>query len=104
MTVLCANPNLARQEWLSRYGEPAMNARELIDSASFGPDALKVSGRAFDEAWANIAGSFHDPLTVQATRLKLANAILAAGKANGPDDVGLSRGKGPTRAAALRNS
>jgi hypothetical protein len=79
-------------------------APELFDSAAFGPDALKVSGRAFDEAWANIAGSFHDPLTVQATRLKLANPILGAGKANGPDDVGLSRGKGPTRAAALRNS
>jgi hypothetical protein len=77
-------------------------APELFDSAAFGPDALKVSGRAFDEAWASIAGSFHDPLTVQATRLKLANPILAAGKANGPDDVGLSCGKGPTRAAALR--
>jgi hypothetical protein len=70
-------------------------APELFDSAAFGPDALKVSGRAFDEAWANIAGSFYDPLTVQATRLKLANPIPAAGKANGPDDVGLSRGKGP---------
>ena len=59
-----------------------MNARELIDSASFGPDALKVIGQAFDEAWVSIAGSFDEnPLTVQAARLKLANAILAAAKA-----------------------
>ena len=65
-----------------------MNARELIDSASFGPDALKVIGQAFDEAWASIAASFDEnPLTIQATRLKLANAILAAVKANGHDDV-----------------
>jgi len=49
-----------------------------------------------------IAGSFHEnPLTAQETRLKLANAILAAVAANGPDNVGLSRGKGPTRAAPL---
>ena len=65
-----------------------MNARELIDNASFGPDALKVIGQAFDEAWASIAGSFDEnPLTVQAARLKLANAILAAARANGHDDV-----------------
>jgi len=27
-----------------------MKARKLIDGASFGPDALKVTGQAFDEA------------------------------------------------------
>jgi hypothetical protein len=65
-----------------------MKARELIRCASFGPDDLKVIGRAFDEAWASIAGSFDEnPLTVEVARMRLANAILAAVKANGPDDV-----------------
>ena len=65
-----------------------MKAPELIDDAAFGPDTLKVIGQAFDEAWASIAGSFDEsPLAVEAARLKLANAILAAAKANGANDV-----------------
>src|SRR5262249_27330899 len=28
-----------------------MKARQLIDGASFGPEALKVIGQAFDDAW-----------------------------------------------------
>jgi hypothetical protein len=38
-----------------------MRAREHIDHAAFGPDALKVIGQAFDEAWQEIAGNFGDP-------------------------------------------
>jgi hypothetical protein len=53
-----------------------MKARELIDGASFGPDALRVIGRAFDEAWASIAGNFSDEQVV-AARLRLATAVLA---------------------------
>ena len=54
-----------------------MKARHLIESASFGPDALKVIGQAFDEAWALIAGNFgSDPLVIESARLSLANAIL----------------------------
>jgi hypothetical protein len=54
-----------RLGWLSTYtpklragrlpGEAIMRARQLIDTASFGPDALKVIGEAFDAAWAEIA-------------------------------------------------
>jgi len=55
-----------------------MRARQLIERASFGPDALKVMGEAFDVAWAEIAGNFgNDPLVIEAARMKLANAILS---------------------------
>jgi len=53
-----------------------MKARELIDGASYGPDALKAIGRAFDEAWDSIAGNFSKE-QVAAARLRLANALLA---------------------------
>ena len=55
-----------------------MRARGLIDKASFGPDALKVMGEAFDAAWAEIAGHFgNDPVVIEATRMQLANAIIS---------------------------
>ena len=55
-------------------GQP-MEARRLIDGAAFGPGTLKVIGRAFDEAWQDIAGNFGED-RVLAARLKLANIIL----------------------------
>ncbi len=55
-----------------------MRARQLIDDASFGPDALKAIGDAFDAAWAEISDTFRtDPVTIEAARLKLANAVLS---------------------------
>jgi hypothetical protein len=55
-----------------------MEARRLIDGASFGPEALKAIGEAFDAAWAEIAGNFgNDPLHIEAARLKLATALLS---------------------------
>jgi hypothetical protein len=48
-----------------------------LPSASFGPDALKVIGQAFDDAWASIAGNFTGGASAQAARLKLANIILS---------------------------
>mgnify|MGYP003694653115 CR=1 FL=1 len=38
-------------------GRLIMRARQLIDGASFGPDALKAIGDAFDAAWAEISGT-----------------------------------------------
>jgi hypothetical protein len=32
--------------------------RQLIDGASFGPDALKAIGEAFDATWAAISANF----------------------------------------------
>ena len=40
----------------------AVNAKQMISGASYGPDALKAIGQAFDEAWIQIAGNFgNDP-------------------------------------------
>ena len=54
-----------------------MRARELIDGAAFGPDALKVIGQAFDEAWQEIEGDFGDPQDIEQARFRLANAVLS---------------------------
>jgi len=54
------------------------NARQLIDGASFGPDALKAIGQAFDAAWAEIAANFgDDPLDMEKARQRLAGALLS---------------------------
>jgi hypothetical protein len=37
-----------------------MKARQTLDGASLGPDALKATGLAFDQAWETIAGNFGD--------------------------------------------
>ena len=55
-----------------------MGSRQLIDGASYGPEALKVIGQAFDEAWRDIAGNFGDaPPNVEQARTRLARAILS---------------------------
>jgi hypothetical protein len=55
-----------------------MNARELIEGATYGPEVLKVIGQAFDEAWAQIAGNFGDDSPdIEMARLRLANAMLS---------------------------
>ena len=54
-----------------------MRARELIDHAAFGPDALKVIAQAFDEAWEEIEGNFGDPQDIEQARFRLANAVLS---------------------------
>jgi hypothetical protein len=55
-----------------------MTARQLIDGAAFGPDALRAIGQAFDAAWDEIAPNFgDDPQEIDAARLRLANALLS---------------------------
>ena len=55
-----------------------MTARSLIDGASFGPEALRAIGHAFDAAWTEIAHHFlGDHLVEERARLRLANAILS---------------------------
>jgi hypothetical protein len=64
-----------------------MKARQLIDSASYGPDQLKVLGKAFDDAWTHIAPHVSDkPSGVAAARLKLAQIVLNLAK-NGVMDA-----------------
>jgi hypothetical protein len=55
-----------------------MRAKQLIEGASYGPEALKIVSQAFDEAWTSIAGNFGtDPAAIEAARLKLARIILS---------------------------
>ena len=70
-----------------------MSARQLGAAASFGPEALKVIGAAFDAAWLEIAVAIDpDPVTVEAARLKLANAVLSVASDYSRDVEALMRG------------
>ena len=55
-----------------------MERRQLIAGAAYGPEALKVIGQAFDEAWRDIAGNFGDDSPdIEKARNRLARAILS---------------------------
>jgi hypothetical protein len=60
----------------SNWGSPMMKAHEPIDRASFGPDALKAIGRAFDESWFSLAGNFAKD-QIETARLRLADVLLS---------------------------
>jgi hypothetical protein len=69
-----------------------MRARQLLDGASFGPDALKAIGDAFDVAWAEISGRFGtNPVAIEAARLSLANAVLSVASEDSRDVEVLKR-------------
>ena len=69
-----------------------MEARHLVGNASFSPEKLKGIIRAFDDAWSSIAPGIGDnPLAIEATRLKLANIILAIAQNKGGDPEQLKR-------------
>jgi hypothetical protein len=58
--------------------EDLMKARQIVESGSFGPETLKVAYQAFDEAWQSVARCIgNDPVSIEAARVKLANAVLA---------------------------
>ena len=62
----------------AEWDRTAVRAKQLIDGASFGPEALQAIRKAFDEAWAEIAGNFGDDAAdIEAARLKLAKAMLS---------------------------
>jgi hypothetical protein len=70
-----------------------VKARQLIDGAVFGPDALKVICQAYDDAWRTIEGNFgDDPRDVEMARLKPANAVLSVASENGRDMEALKNG------------
>jgi len=82
-----------------------MNARKLIGGLQLGPEALKVIGQAFDEAWQEIAGNFgSDPQEVEAARLKLANAVLSVAHGELPDPQVLKRAALQRMALDFRNA
>jgi hypothetical protein len=68
-----------------------MDARRLLDGATFGPDALKAISQAFDEAWADIEGSIGCDQGREAARLKLANAILSVASEDSRDVEALKK-------------
>jgi hypothetical protein len=49
----------------------------LIAGSSLGPEALITVRKAFDNAWAEVAGRFNDVGQREAARLSLATAILS---------------------------
>jgi PAS domain S-box-containing protein len=68
-----------------------VEGRQIIDSASFGPEALKVIGQAFDEAWASIAEKFPEGVDAETARVKLAVAILAVATEDSRDAAALQQ-------------
>ena len=64
---------------------------ERLEGTSFDPEALKIVGRAFDEAWSDIAGNFGDAAQIEAVRSKLARAILSAASDSSRDVAALKR-------------
>jgi hypothetical protein len=55
-----------------------MKAQALIGGTTYGPDALKVIWKAFDDAWAHSQHHFDgDVHQAEEVRLRLAHAILA---------------------------
>ena len=79
-----------------------MRAHHLIDSASFGPEALKAIGQAFDAAWCEIAGNFGDPRDIEVARLRLANALLSVACEDSRDVDALKIGALQAMAIAYR--
>jgi hypothetical protein len=80
-----------------------MKARQLIDGASYGPEALAAMGRAFDEAWLAIAGNFGgDPTDIEKARYRLANALLSVASEDNYDAEALKRAALETMALAYR--
>ena len=69
-----------------------MKARCLIGSAAYGPETLKAIGQAFDEAWASIADHFGpEPMSIEAGRLQLAEALLSVATEGNHDVEALKR-------------
>ena len=68
-----------------------MKARNLVRSAGFGPNTLKVVLQAFDEAWSLISAQYASPATIEEARLKLAKAIIAVSRQDSRDPGVLKR-------------
>jgi hypothetical protein len=63
-----------------------VEARKLLEGASFDPPTLKIIGQAFDEAWATIAGRYSgDKVQTDLVRVRLAHAVLAHAVTYGND-------------------
>jgi len=82
-----------------------MRARQLVDGASFGPEALKAISQAFDEAWAEIAGNFgSDRTEINGARYRLATALLSIASEDSRDAEALKTGALQRMALDYRSS
>ena len=68
-----------------------MEARELIDKASFGPAALNVVYEAFDDAWSEIVADYADDALAEPARIKLAMALLSVANESSTNSGSLKR-------------
>ena len=69
-----------------------MKARAIIEGSSFGPEALKVMGQAFDQAWSAIELSVGiNPSAIEAARLRLADIVLSLANEDTRDMMTLAR-------------
>jgi hypothetical protein len=53
-----------------------VEARRLLSGTSFGPEAMAAIGKVFDQIWTEVAHHFPSPLSAEAVRVTLANALL----------------------------
>ena len=67
-----------------------MKAHERINSACYGPEALKAMTQEYDQAWSVIAGNIHQDAS-EAARLRLANALLSVATEDSRDVAPLKR-------------
>ena len=69
-----------------------MKALALINGASYGAEALPTISKAYDAAWAEIAGIFDkDPLVIEKARELLARAGLSIASEDGRSVDGLKK-------------
>jgi hypothetical protein len=63
-----------------------MKARQLLAKAIYDPGELKIIGKAFDDAWEQVAPEVSSrPEAIEAARLKLAEIVISLTK-NGTKD------------------
>ena len=62
-----------------------MRVAKILAGCTYGPETLKVIGKAFDDAWADIADHFAgDARRAEAARERLAHATLIAASEDFP--------------------
>lgn len=67
-----------------------MKAHHLVHSAIYGPEALKVLFKAFDDAWEEVKPTISKRASaIEAARLKLANIMLGLVKDDSRDPAQL---------------
>jgi len=78
-----------------------MKARALIGGASFGPEAVKAIGQAFDEAWTVIAHHFGEDPVIQETA-RLSQCRLVGGDGDQPGCRGPEESRAPSDGSQLQ--